>query len=299
MIIARLRGGLGNQMFQYAAARALAEHHNVDLKLDLYTYTRHKYRKFELDHFNVPVSLASRAEVHYFTGSNVLNRYLNKLDNYQRCPEVFAQPHYHFYEDFFKLPSRLYLSGYWQSEKYFSSVERIIRENFTRKDPWDNQNKEVLHKMRETESVSIHLRLGDYASNSNYNSFFGTLGAEYYNKAIGEFSRGLTAPHFFLFSDNESRSRELFAHLPNANFITHNRGSNSYLDLLLMAGCKHNIIANSTFCWWGAWLNANPNKKVIAPLRWFNKEYSLMKTPVYPVRLYNTKDLLPKSWTRI
>src|SRR5262245_6340505 len=103
MIIVRLRGGLGNQLFQYAAGRALAQHHGTELKLDLYTYTKHPYRKFELSKFMIDGSEASRAEVHAFTGSNPIVRYINKRENYFRCPRVFAQPHYHYYEDFFRL----------------------------------------------------------------------------------------------------------------------------------------------------------------------------------------------------
>src|SRR5688572_5000131 len=101
MIILRLRGGLGNQLFQYAAAKALADHHGTDLKLDLYYYKKHPYRTFDLDKFNAPVQIASREEVHKFTGSNPLQRYLNKRENYFRSPKVFAQPHYHFYPDWF------------------------------------------------------------------------------------------------------------------------------------------------------------------------------------------------------
>ena len=114
MIIIRLRGGLGNQLFQYAAGRALAVHHGVELKVDLYSYIRHPYRKFELGHFNLNISEATRGEIHRFTGSNPIIRFMNKRENYFRSPNVFAQPHYHFYTDFFSLPSEVYLSGYWQ-----------------------------------------------------------------------------------------------------------------------------------------------------------------------------------------
>ena len=143
MIIVRLRGGLGNQLFQYAAGRALAAHHGIELKLDLYTYTKHPYRKFELDKFNIDAVEATREEVHRFTGSNPIIRFINKRHNYFRCPGVFAQPHYHFYPDFFALPSSIYLSGYWQSEKYFDGIAGLIRGQFTPKTPLDTRNADL------------------------------------------------------------------------------------------------------------------------------------------------------------
>jgi hypothetical protein len=130
MIIVRLRGGLGNQLFQYAAGKALAEYHRTALRLDLYTYTKHPYRKFELNKFRIDATEATRAEVHRFTGSNPIIRYINKRENYLHCPSVFSQPHYHFFEDFLSLPSDLYLNGYWQSEKYFANITALIRQQY-------------------------------------------------------------------------------------------------------------------------------------------------------------------------
>src|SRR6187401_688796 len=128
MIVFRLRGGLGNQLFQYAAGLALAEQHNAALKLDLYYYTKHPYLKFELAKFKIPLAYASKQEIHAFTGSNPIIRYVNKRENYYHCPRVFSQPHYHYYEDFLQLPAPLYLNGYFQSEKYFATVVKQVRE---------------------------------------------------------------------------------------------------------------------------------------------------------------------------
>jgi hypothetical protein len=296
MIIVRLRGGLGNQLFQYAAAKALADHHHTELKLDLYTYTRHRYRKFELSRFNVDAPEASRSEVHRFTGSNPLVRYLNKRENYMRCPKVFAQPHYHFYQDFFSLPADLYLSGYWQSEKYFHPAAAVIRSQYAPKAPLDERTRAMQQKMRSENSVAIHVRRGDYTSAATYSSFFGTLSKEYYDNAFARMKEHLADPVFYIFSDDPAWCRQHFAGIEVIDF---NKGDDAFKDMLLMSSCRNNIIANSTFSWWGAWLNSNPDKKVIAPRQWFRENYLTRKTPVYPCRFYNTSDLIPESWERI
>ena len=296
MIIVRLRGGLGNQLFQYAAARALAVHKSVELKADLYTYTKHPYRKFELKYFNIDLPEASRKEVHAFTGSNPLIRYLNKKSNYFYCPLVCSQPHYHYFEDFLNLPSSVYLSGYWQSEKYFYAIKDIIKSEITPRVKPDQYNDELIHEMDSVESIAVHVRHGDYTTNINYKSFFSQPGREYYANAISHIRNNHPSPKFYFFSDNIPWCRATFKDLPDAVFISHNTGDESYKDLLLISSCKHQIIANSTFSWWGAWLNPNRQKTVIAPRFWFKTSYQMKKEPVYPCRIYNTKDLIPENW---
>ncbi len=298
MIIVRLRGGLGNQLFQYAAGKALAELHKTDFKLDLYTYTKHPYRKFELNKFSIDASEASRKEVHAFTGSNSVIRYLNKRENYFRCPEVFAQPHYHFYEDFFLLPGNLYLSGYWQSEKYFSSIIPTIKSHFEPRVALDERNVLLQKMMQSQNSVAVHVRRGDYSAAAHYKSFFGVLEESYYEQALARVAQQIKDPVFYFFSDDPSWCRKTFASV-KAEFVDHNQGDDGFKDLVLISSCRHAIIANSTFSWWGAWLNNNPDKLVIAPKLWFRSNYLAKKEPVYPCRLYNTRDLIPNSWIRL
>ncbi len=297
MIITRLRGGLGNQLFQYAAGRALAEHHKVPLKLDLYTYTKHPYRTFELHHFNIDALEASRGEVHRFTGTNPITRYLNKRNNYFRCPGVFAQPHYHFYEDFFSLPADIYLSGYWQSEKYYANVIPLIRQQFTPLGPLDSRNSALKAELGSKESVAVHVRRGDYGS-AAYSSFFGGLPGSYYRDAMASIRGQLPNAAFYFFSDDIAWCQSAFGS-EGIQYISHNKGGDAYKDLLLMAACRHNIIANSTFSWWGAWLNPNPGKRVIAPAKWFKSNFLDRKEPVYTSRVYNTRDLIPAGWTML
>lgn len=298
MIIVRLRGGLGNQFFQYAAGKALAEHHRTDLRLDLYTYTRHRYRKFELGKFRIDAQEAARSEVHRFTGSNPIVRYINKRENYLHCPSVFSQPHYHFFEDFLSLPSDLYLNGYWQSEKYFSNIHELIQQQYQPASPLDTLNHDLKLQMEQEESVAVHVRRGDYATSNDYQGFFGLLGKSYYDEAITLMKGKLAHPKFYFFSDDPAWCEANFTGL-QATFIRHNVGDDSYKDLLLMSSCHHAIIANSTFSWWGAWLGTAPGRIVVAPKQWFRTNYSTRTVPSYPSRIYNTKDLIPSGWIRL
>lgn len=297
MIIVRLRGGLGNQLFQYAAGFALARHHNTPLKFDLYYYKKHPYRKFELDKFAFPVDIATREEVHQFTGSNPVIRYVNKRENYLRCPHVFTQPYYHFYEDYFKLPSPMYLNGYFQSEKYFQNIKPELASGFGLATALDDQNKALADQIRATNSISVHVRRGDYTKGV-YNSFFGGLTEQYYRLAVSKILSSVENPQFYVFSDDITWCKNNLR-LKDAFFVEHNKGDNAYKDLFLMAQCRHNIIANSSFGWWAAWMNANPDKIVIAPNKWFQQEYLENRETIYPCRIYNTKDLIPASWIKI
>ncbi len=300
MIIARIRGGLGNQLFQYAAARALAWKKGEPLKLDLYTYdTKGQSRTFGLNQFNIDAGVASREEIHQFTGSNFVTRFINKQENYLRCPRVLAQPHYHYYEDFFQVPTPIYLSGYWQSEKYFKEFESQLRLQFTLKNSVSESFIKWREKVQMTNSVAVHLRRGDYASKSNYNSFFGTLSLDYYEKAVNEIKRQISNPKFFIFSDDMNWCRQNLTFLPDAEFVSHNTPVHASEDLILMSLCEHQIIANSTFSWWSAWLNPVKNKSVVAPVKWFQTNYNKNILPTYAARFYNTKDLLPENWIRL
>lgn len=298
MIILRLRGGLGNQLFQYAAGKALAEHHRTDFKLDLYYYKKHPYRKFELDKFNIPIAIATPQEIQKFTGSNPVVRFLNKRENYLRCPEVFAQPHYHYYQDWFKLPSNLYLSGYFQSEKFFEPIAQLVKTWYTPAQSLDSKNAELVARMQSSESVSLHVRRGDYTA-AQFNSFFGMVSEDYYTRALTHIHDVIRNPVFFIFSDDVGWCRANLKVSEHAIFVDNNKGADSYKDLLLMSHCKHNVIANSSFSWWGAWLNKNSSKVVITPKQWFNQDYYKGRESVYPSRLYNTDDLIPAKWTRL
>lgn len=293
MVIVRLRGGLGNQLFQYAAGFALAEHHHTGLKFDLYYYRKHRNRLVELKNFPVNIEEASREEVHSFTGSNPVIRFINKRENYLHCPQVFPQPHFHFVENFFDLPSHVYISGYWTSEKYFVHLRAELVKRFSSIANETNEDKEWIRRIRDSNSVAVHVRRGDYV-NGPY-KLFASLPMDYYNRAVEWMRSKITSPSFFVFSDDIPWCQKNLI-IGDCQFVDTNRGLNSYKDLILMQYCKHNIIANSTFSWWGAWLNNNREKEIAAPSKWFANSYVESAEVVYPYRFYNTKDLIPASW---
>jgi hypothetical protein len=211
---------------------------------------------------------------------------------------VFAQPHYHYYPDWLNLPDDLYLSGYFQSEKYFGTIQDKIRQWYTPSKPLDDKNAALLAEMKTKESVSLHVRRGDYTA-ASFNSFFGTLPDDYYQRAVAHINQQIKAPAFYIFSDDIAWCKANLKVGDSPVFVDHNRGDDSFKDVLMMSGCKHNIIANSSFSWWGAWLNADPSKTVIAPTKWFNQSYYTGKGNVYPTRYYNTSDLIPPGWLRL
>ena len=298
MVILRLRGGIGNQLFQYAAARSLAWHHSVPLKIDSYYYTRNPNRTLDLAKFNTDFALASQQEINQLTSRSKVIRYLHKKTYFKYSTKSFGQPYFHFYPDFFSIKPPVYLSGYFQSERFFEPYTNQIRQHFTPVDRPTQKNSEVLDEMRRCNAVALHVRQGDY-SQANYEGFFGLLDPEYYQKAIQYIEERVENPNFFIFSDNIAWCRKQFAALKHEHFIDHNRDEESYWDMMLMAACQHNITANSTFSWWGAWLNNRPDKLVITPANWFQNTYFKGKNPVYPSRHYNLQDQLPANWLRL
>jgi hypothetical protein len=293
MIIVKLFGGLGNQLFQYATGRSLASHHNTALKLDIHGITGSKSRPYSLDSFRIAQDFASKKEVARLKGYDkpALSRwyfwFTQKMrPHYRRT--IFCEPYLRpFDPNIFETKSQLYVEGYWQSERYFLEIQDVIRREFTVKTEPDRVNIELGEKIRSTDSVSIHVRRGDYVSTPEAYRVHGTCEPDYYARCVEILSKWVSKPHFFVFSDDKVWSTNNLKFIgANVTHITHNIGRDSE-DLRLMSMCKHNIIANSSFSWWGAWLNSNPKKVVLAPKRWFNEA------------TYDTRDLIPASWTKV
>ena len=200
---------------------------------------------------------------------------------------VIREPHFHFYSIVLKAKDNVYIEGYWQSEKYFKDIEAVIRREFTVKNELQGKNKEVAQQILDTLSVAIHIRRGDYISNPLTAKLHNTCSLEYYQQAINIFVGKVKDPHFFIFSDDPAWLQKNMVLQYPITHVNHNKADKDCEDLRLMSMCKHNIIANSSFSWWGAWLNNNPDKIVVAPKKWFNDDS------------YNTKDLLPESWIKI
>jgi len=292
MIITHIIGGLGNQMFQYATARAIAENMNETLLLDVSGFSNYQlHNGFELSRvFAGPKKIATKDDLQQVLGwqSNpIINRFLFRNEfSWLRSKQFVIEPHFQYWDGIEKIPSNAYLSGYWQSEKYFKSIDSLIREDFTFKHPMSAANIKIANEIAKGNAISLHIRRGDYVKDATTLATHGICSLEYYHAAVKLISEQVEQPEFFIFSDDiEWVKDNLKIDFPT-HFIDHNHGTESYNDMRLMSLCMHNIIANSSFSWWGAWLNQSQNKMVIAPKRWFNNQT-------------NTVSLYPESWLKL
>ena len=292
MIIVCLKGGLGNQMFQYAAARRLASLHKVSLKLDLSWFgddlSGVTPRSYALDPFFIHAEPATYQEIArlYEPQAGRIRRLLNSINPRYRKTHIRGQ-NFHFDPDILQLPDNIILDGYWQSEKYFSNIDSVIRSDFTVRAEPEGRNREVAAVINESNAVSIHLRRGDYVSDAKNVARYWVCSNDYYMRAIKLVTEQVERPHFFVFSDDPDWVREHFIMPHPMTLVDHNGPDQAHEELRLMSHCSHHIIANSSFSWWGAWLNPRPDKIVIAPLRWFNDP------------TIDTSDLMPATWLRI
>jgi hypothetical protein len=284
VIIVELKGGLGNQLFQYAAARRLSLTLGVPLKLDISFYKRHSQRTYELDQFCIEAGIATPWEVASWRGPRFLTRITQPLGLLPRC---VMEKSFEFDPAILHLQDGRYLEGYWQSYRYFADVvPQIRRELAVRMRPSD-ADRSLLDRMAQCDAVCLHVRRGDYVSNPIARQYHGLCTAEYYRTAVESIASQLRAPELFVFSDDMPWVKQnLKWHLPT-NYVEHHGVASAPLELRLMTGCRHFVIANSSLSWWAAWLSANENPIVYAPRRWF----------VDPA--INTTDLTPPAWHRI
>ena len=283
MIVAKIYGGLAGQMLQYSLGRALSLKHNVPLLLDLewfqsdFNKSNETQRDFGLDKFQTQFSTFDNSFV---------NKILRKLGIKTKLQKV-KEKTFTFDENVLNSPNNAILDGYWFSYKYFDAIKDVLRKDFT---PLllDERNQTLLSVIKAAENpVAVHIRRGDYVSNPNANKFHGVLPLEYYKEAVRLITDKVKNPTFYVFSDDARWVKEHFSFLENPVFVDFNGDANNHIDIFLMSNCKHNIIANSGFSWWGAYLNDNKNKTVIAPETWF-----LAKD-------MNPKDVKPNDWISI
>ena len=292
MIISNIVGGLGNQMFQYAAGRSLSLRLNLPLFLDISDLTNYKlHYGYQLNHiFRGQFDIANNSllgEVLGFQNNFALKRIL-KYDSLK-----FLRSRHYVIEPFFKytdisgdISQKAYICGYWQSEKYFKEHAAIIRDDFRFKSELNEINSKISQLILSVNAISIHIRRGDYISSKSTNALLGICPLDYYDAAIKKISSKVSRPHFFIFSDDVEWVKKNLKINHDHYFINHNHGSDSFNDMRLMSMCKHHIIANSNFSWWGAWLNSRKDKIVIAPKNWFKK----------PV---DNRDLIPQTWLTV
>lgn len=287
MIKLIITGGLGNQMFEYAAARSLAIKQNTSVAIDLYSLqkrTKATLRDFELNVFDINASIISSTSNRIAVKTFGILKSKTTGHRFLKILNIFRDEKAQFYDnEFEKLSNNTTLFGYFQNEIYFKSISDQLREDFRFNTPLKDKNLSIQHEIEQKESISIHIRRGDYTkSNSN----LPTLDTTYYKKSIEYIISKIENPYFYIFSDEIDWVKEnLDLKYLNHTFIDWNKNEDSYIDMQLMSLCKSNIIANSSFSWWGAWLNKNPEKLVIAPHNWYKKDIG-----TYP------EGFLPKEW---
>ena len=272
-IIVKLMGGVGNQMFQYAVGYAIAKKTGFELYLDASSYNSDKLRNFELLKFSTDIKFAD------FQDCSILNKkHFFKKTLYKDKKKIF-------YPEILKINHSAYLNGYWQSEKYFSHIKNDIKNIFQFKNTDFLQNTNMLNDIKSSNSVSISIRLGDYVNNPQCRKIYFVCNKDYYTKAIEYICSKVDNPKFFVFSPEIDAACE---YLPKGYEYIFSKSASWEEDMYLMRHAKHNILANSSFAWWCAWLNENLNNIVIAPSRWYTKDAKI-----------NFKDVIPDNWVKI
>jgi hypothetical protein len=284
-------------MSQYAAGRALSVKHKTALKLDtsilLDRAPRENfvYRDYALGIFNIQASFASPREIVRFTGnySHPIARFWFKARRkIGAVPKSLNEIPYQFMPGFLSAPADCYLDGYWQNERYFKDIEPIIRRDFTFREPLSEQAECLANQIRTTNAVCLHVRRGDLVSNLVASQYHGVCGIEHFMRAVSLIAARVAKPRFFIFSDDiEWCQKEIRLEHPYTIVPNELAAPTLSQHFHLMTLCKHFIISNSSYSWWGAWLGAHPEKIVIAPRRWINRAD------------IDTSDVTPPTWLRI
>ncbi len=290
MIIVQLTGGLGNQMFQYAIGRMLSIKHNTQLKLDISFFENYEWHAYSLEPFCLEASIATKLEVEQMFKNNKKNIERIKRKFFNEQPIIINEKSFCFDQSYLNIKNNRYLIGYWQSEKYFEQIAFKIHQELSIKVVPSEVNKQMLKDIDgESQAVSLHIRRGNYVTVDFVNKTHGTTTLDYYYKAINLIEQKCNKPVFYIFSDDINWAKENIKLNHKHIFIDNNDAKTDYEDLRLMSSCKHNILANSTFSWWAAWLNKNVEKIVIAPKQWFaNLEMNSQ-----------TGDLIPSEWIKL
>ena len=297
ILIGNVIGGLGNQMFQYAHYRALSLKLQASLYLAVDFFDGYKlHNGYELDRvFGIKTPLLDHHSVCDKIGFISANKSIRRLA--EKLPVLAKMLVGCNYENNFhaedkelgrvSLACPSYLHGYWQSEKYFQDESKAIRSDYIFHAPLSESNQNIANIATNKNSVGVHVRRGDYVSSKKNLSVHGICSVDYYCEAIANIKRLVDDPFFIFFSDDGDWVADNICPLVEEFIIVSgNKGNDSYVDMQLMSMCKHQVIANSSFSWWGAWLNNNKDKIVYAPKIWFAGR----RNPI---------DIVPPSWIRI
>lgn len=297
MVIVQLSGGIGNQMFQYALGKHLAVKNKSELKLDMTSFAKDQLRDYALNVFKTTQTFCSQEEANglrFGLTNPILAAITEKINRASRkfighslikTVSLVEELAYSFNPKVLEAKNDIYLQGYWQSEKYFKDIREILIQEFSIKTT-EEKNTPLLNQILGCESVSLHVRRGDYVSNKKTSQTHSCCSIEYYLNSIKYIKSKIKKPVFFIFSDDPGWV-EKNLRLENSFIIRGNEKEKSSEDIRLMSSCRHNIIANSSFSWWGAWLNQTPDKIIVAPQKWFN------------IAKFESVDRIPSSWVKL
>lgn len=283
--------GLGNQMFQYAYYKAIKSREN-NIYGDLNSFRRDEkiHNGYELERifkinieekftiFNNFFSRARLKRINLFI--KIIHKILRKLKLI-----IYIEDWNESIEERLNKKRVYFLTGWWQSEKFFKNIEDEIKKEFKFPEITDKNNRKIIEKIQNTNSIAVHVRRGDYLNDKGLG---GLAPLEYYKRGIGYIENKIKNPVYFIFSNDIEWCRKELNLKENVYYIDWNKGKDSYKDMQLMSLCKHNIIPNSSFSWWGAWLNSNPNKIVVAPEKWFNDCTKM-----------DYSNIVPESWVKM
>lgn len=292
MIVVQLIGGLGNQMFQYALGRSLALKKGTPLKLDVSWFTEieneNTQRVYELDCYPIRAGLTDASKLRVLEPEQEKGKGSPRRRLFGKSSlTIQREAGPGFNAEILSLPDNIYFVGYWQNEKYFKAIRPILLKEFIPK-RLSEYTKRTVKIIQGRPSVSLHIRRGDYADDPKTNEFHGLTPITYYTKALGYIQKKQPGLQLFIFSDDIKWCQNNLPFSKEATFVSGNPADRGYEDMYLMSLCDHNIIANSSFSWWGAWLNQNPQKMIVAPKTWFQDKSANSKM-----------EIVPENWHRI
>lgn len=288
LIVVRIIGGLGNQMFQYAYALALKKN-GYDVKIDVSIFETYKlHGGYQLENYNISLPNATKIDIDNLVNVSTFEKILKLLFRIKN-KRILKEKQLSYKKELTNPSSHSYIIGYFQCEKYFKDIGNDILKEFTINKKLSSYSKEIKLKIENSlNPISLHVRRGDYISNKKANKVHGTCDIDYYKNSINYFKEKFDNLNFFIFSDDIEWVKNNL-NVENAVYIEGKEDRIPHEDILLMSLCTHNIIANSSFSWWGAWLNKYDNKIVVAPKRWFQ---DIKKEE-------ESKTIVPASWIRI
>jgi hypothetical protein len=286
VVITELTGGLGNQMFQYALGRALSLKSGAELLFDTRSLSRDTQRTYALGGFGIAGRIAASSELP--VGWGPLTRRAPWLSRLLGGPSLVAERSFAYDNTIPTLTPPVALHGNWQSERYFAEIASTIRSDFSLTGPLDLRRQELAAEIGNTlAAISVHVRRGDYVSSPTANAYHGTCEPAWYAAAKARIDAMVTGCSYFVFSDDVAWAQANLPEFSGCRFVEPSADGRDECDIHLMSLCHHHIIANSSFSWWGAWLNPSTKKRVIAPARWFAGA------------AHDTRDLIPATWERL